>query len=243
MRERISVCIATYNGEKYIQSQIESILPQLAEYDEVIISDDSSIDETLRIIKGFNDDRIKIFDNQQFRSPIFNFENAIKHTTGEIIFLADQDDIWLENKVVIMLAALENHDLVLSNAIIVDADLNYVKDSYFEWRNSHPGVFKNFIRNSYLGCCIAFKRKILSIALPFPKNIPMHDMWLGMIAELYYNPIFINEKLILYRRHNGNTTLLTKDFTSNESALSKLRFRLDLLTAIIRRALVKAKFK
>jgi len=241
MREKISVCIATYNGEKYIEDQIKSILPQLSDYDEIIISDDSSVDKTLEIIKAFKDDRIKIFDKQEFKSPIFNFENAIKHATNEIIFLSDQDDIWLENKVVTMLAALKDYDLVVSNAIITDADLNLVKGSYFEWRNSRSGIIKNFIKNSYLGCCTAFKRKILNIVLPFPKNIPMHDMWLGIIAELYYKPIFIDEKLILYRRHDDNTTLLTKDYTSNETILSKLQFRLNLFTAVIKR-IIKRKF-
>ena len=89
----ISVCMATYNGEKYIEEQLKSILSQLGENDEVIVSDDSSTDNTLAIVESFNDVRIKIFPNNKFHSPIFNFENALKQATGDYIFLSDQDDV------------------------------------------------------------------------------------------------------------------------------------------------------
>ena len=96
---KISVCIASYNGEKYIKEQLNSILCQLEERDEVIISDDSSTDNTVQIIESFKDKRIKIFREQKFKSPIYNFENAISKATGDIIFLSDQDDIWHKAKV------------------------------------------------------------------------------------------------------------------------------------------------
>jgi glycosyltransferase involved in cell wall biosynthesis len=222
---KISVCIATYNGEKYIREQLESIIPQLPENGEIIISDDSSTDKTLEIINSIKDKRIKIFSNQKFRSPIFNFENAIRQAQGKYIFLADQDDKWFSNKIEIMLNALQNHDLVVSNAFIGDESLNIIKDSYF----------KNLLRNSYLGCCIAFDRKLINIALPFPENIPMHDMWIGMVAEVYFKPIFIPDKLMIYRRHSDNVTSISENFTSNNSFVSKLSFRYNLLLAIIKR--------
>ena len=100
----ISVCIATYNGSKYIKEQIDSILPQLDECDEIIVSDDSSTDNTLSILKSYHDRRIIIFTNQKFNSPIYNFENALKHAKGDIIFLSDQDDIWEFNKVQVMIS-------------------------------------------------------------------------------------------------------------------------------------------
>lgn len=237
MKPRISVCIATYNGSRYIKEQLESILKQLNSDDEVIISDDKSTDRTLEIIKEFGDPRIKIYDENKFGSPVRNFENAIEKATGEYIFLSDQDDQWVENKVKIMLTALKDFDLVVSNAFIGDESLNIIRDSYFEWRNSRVGIVKNFIKNSYLGCCMAFKKKILDVVLPFPKNIPMHDMWIGIVVELYYKPVFIQEKLIIYRRHDGNATFLNEDYTSNESLISKLRFRYNLLIAVIGRSI------
>lgn len=232
---RISVCIATYNGEKYINEQLLSILKQLGPYDEIIVSDDKSEDRTIEIIKNINDNRIHIFSKEKFGSPIFNFENALKKASGEFIFLSDQDDIWLDNKVTIMMEALINYDVVVSNAIIGDASLNTIRDSYFSWRRSRKGVMKNFIRNSYLGCCMAFRRNLLDKALPFPKKIPMHDMWLGMIAELYYKPIFIPDKLMIYRRHSQNATFLNENLTSNENTLTKLKFRFNILEAAIKR--------
>jgi len=237
MDDIVSVCIATYNGEKYIKEQLESILSQLPVNGEIIISDDSSTDKTLEIISSLKDKRIKIFSNQKYKSPIFNFENAIKQSSGDFIFLADQDDKWFDNKLQVMLNALQNHDLVVSNASIGDESLNIIKDSYFDWRNSRPGFLKNLIKNSYLGCCIAFNRKLLNVALPFPENIPMHDMWIGMVAEVYFKPVFIPDKLMIYRRHQNNATSINENFTSNNSFMSKLGFRYNLLLAIIKRTL------
>lgn len=233
---KISVCIATYNGSKYIKEQLSSILNQLTFNDEVIISDDKSTDNTIAIISAFNDRRIKIFTNTKFGSPIFNFENAISKAKGNYIFLSDQDDKWLPNKVKTMINALEVYDLVISNASIADENLNIVKDSYFEWRKSRTGFYKNLLINSYLGCCMAFRRKLLIDILPFPKNIPMHDMWIGMVAELYYKPVFINDKLMIYRRHKNNATVLSDNYTSKETFQSKFMFRLNLCVALINRS-------
>jgi len=109
---KISVCMASYNGEKYIRQQIDSILPQLGESDELIISDDSSTDDTISVVKSINDNRIKLIKDQKFKSPVSNFENAIKNATGDFIFLCDQDDIWQPNKVESVLPFLKQYDLV-----------------------------------------------------------------------------------------------------------------------------------
>ena len=98
---KISVCIATYNGEKYIIKQLESILPQLREADEIVISDDSSSDRTIALIEQLNDPRIRILKDQKFRNPIYNFENAMLNAKGDFIFLSDQDDIWMPEKVAV----------------------------------------------------------------------------------------------------------------------------------------------
>ena len=94
---KISVCIATYNGAKYIEEQVQSILYQLSEKDEIINSDDGSKDNTLAIIKSLNDARIKVIHNTLKHGLVSNFENAIKHADGDYIFLSDQDDIWTSN--------------------------------------------------------------------------------------------------------------------------------------------------
>ncbi|MCD8291094.1 MAG: glycosyltransferase, partial [Prevotella sp.] len=96
---KVSVCIATYNGEKYIEEQIRSILSQLSDNDEVIISDDGSHDQTLSLIQSIGDKRIKIFQNEGRHGFKYNFENTLKKVQGDYIFLCDQDDVWLPNKV------------------------------------------------------------------------------------------------------------------------------------------------
>lgn len=234
---KISVCIATYNGAKYIGDQLRTISEQLREIDEIIISDDGSTDGTVDIVKGLNDDRIKIYTDQKFRNPIYNFENAIKKASGDIIFLSDQDDVWLPGKVDKMMTSLEKHDLVVSNCFIGDDDLNIIRNSYFEWRNSKTGLLVNLWRNSYLGCCMAFDRKILEKILPFPSNIPMHDMWIGVVAEWYYSPCFLDEKLMIYRRHYNNATKLDSNFSSTSSGLQKFKYRLNLIRALLTRVL------
>ncbi|EXY58193.1 glycosyltransferase, partial [Bacteroides fragilis] len=99
IRPLISVCIATYNGEKFIVEQLKTILSQLTDFDEIIISDDHSSDCTLSLIRSFRDPRIKIYLNENDKGYTSNFENALKKATGEIIFIADQDDIWKKDKV------------------------------------------------------------------------------------------------------------------------------------------------
>ena len=99
---KISVCMATHNGERYLHEQLASILSQLGEGDEVIISDDSSTDGTVDIIRGFGDSADPPSAGQHLLQPHANLENALKHASGDIIALSDQDDVWLENKVEII---------------------------------------------------------------------------------------------------------------------------------------------
>ena len=94
-----SVCMATYNGQKYLREQIESILCQLSANDELVISDDHSTDSTVDIIRSYGDSRIKMYANELTKGVTHNFENALNKSKGDIIFLADQDDVWLPNKI------------------------------------------------------------------------------------------------------------------------------------------------
>jgi glycosyltransferase involved in cell wall biosynthesis len=217
----ISVCIASYNGEKYIKQQLDSILSQLKKGDEVVISDDSSNDNTIEIIKSYKDKRIKLLENCSFKSPIFNLENALKEAKGDYIFLADQDDIWLSYKISHTIEKLKIFDLVVCNGSIVDQDKNVIHPSYFEWKGSRPGFLKNLAKNSYLGCSMAFNRKILNKVLPFPKHIIMHDLWIGLIGEVVGRVHFIEEPLFCYRRHEGN---YTADISKGDNELSDFGF-------------------
>jgi glycosyltransferase involved in cell wall biosynthesis len=234
---KISVCIATYNGEKYIYAQLLSIIDQLLANDEIIISDDSSTDGTLKIIESFNDNRIRIFRGQKFKSPIFNFENAIKQSTGNYIFLADQDDVWLPGRVqkTIDLLTIDNCKMVLLNGYIVDENLNLLKGTLFDDRKPSRSVFKNIIKNSYTGCCMAFTADIKKFILPFPKNIPMHDQWIGLVCGFFFNTGFITEPLLYYRRHDSNASFTGGK--SNFNIFTQLTFRIRVLYALLKRIL------
>ncbi|HIF9375644.1 TPA: glycosyltransferase family 2 protein [Photobacterium damselae] len=205
----ISVCLATYNGSSYIMEQINSILTQLSAEDELIISDDGSTDNTLDIILSYDDVRIKVFSNKGVKGYTHNFESALKHCSGDVIFLSDQDDIWLPNKVSTCMKKLKNNDFVVHNASVVDSNLKVLERSYFKFKNVRKGFLSNLISIRYLGCCMAFNRDVLNKALPFPiKNrIITHDSWLSLISELYFKTELIETPLILYRRHENNTSM------------------------------------
>lgn len=203
----ISVCMATYNGENYIRSQISSILPQLGENDELIISDDGSTDATLDIISEINDSRIILLKNNS-HCYTANFENALIHAKGDYIFLSDQDDIWRDDKVKIAINYLQKYNFLMSNARIVDANANVIQESRNDVLNVGTGFLKNLIKTYNLGCCMCFDRHVLEAVLPFPKNreLCLHDAWITMIAELCFKTYVCDEPLIDYRRHGTNVS-------------------------------------
>lgn len=233
----ISVCIATYNGEKYIKDQLLSILKQLSSYDEVVVSDDNSTDGTIDAIKSLRDHRVKIFLNSKERGYTRNFENALEKASGDIIFLSDQDDVWMENKVKKSLHALEQNDFVVSDAEVVSKDLKIMAKSNFELRGVKHGFLNNFIKCRYLGACYAFNRKVLQKSLPFPKNskcIP-HDYWLYMVAISNFKVGIIHESLIQYRRHGLNVS--NGGEKSYNSFLKKIKIRSILLVELLKNRL------
>lgn len=225
---KLSVCIAAYNGEKYIEEQLVSILDQLTSTDEVIVSDDGSSDGTIAILDKIDDPRVKIFSNNSGKHGVVpNFENAIKHASGDVIFLSDQDDVWLPNKVSMVLKRLQNCDFVIHNASITDSSGTPNGEDYFSLRKSRYGYIQNIIKMGYLGCCMAFKRDCLKFILPFPKHILWHDMWIAAILHLFYRGIMMDESLILYRRHGDNASPTTEK--SGYSLFFRLKYRLYIL--------------
>lgn len=232
MRPIISVCLASYNGEKFIRQQLSSILSQLGENDELIISDDSSKDRTISLISDLNDRRIKLISHQSFKNPIYNFENALRHANGEFIFLSDQDDLWVEGKVQFILNDLKRFDLVVTDCQIIDNNDKLLHESFYVINNSKKGFLNNLWSNSYLGCCMAFRKEVLRLALPFPKKIPMHDWWLGLVGELFYKTHFSKKRLVLYRRHDQNASSTSEKSTN--SFVIKLSFRFRLLWELLR---------
>jgi glycosyltransferase involved in cell wall biosynthesis len=222
--------MAVHNGALFLQQQIESILPQLNQEDELIISDDKSTDSTLEIIKSYHDARICLLPPRKFGSPTKNFEYLLGRCKNEIIFLADQDDVWHPRKIEIMVSELTSCDLVVCDCQLIDGAGKVINSSFFELNRSQNGLINNLMRNSFVGCCMGFKRKILKKTLPFPLKIAMHDQWIGLIAQRFFKVKFIPQTLVDHRRHSSNYT--STGGRSENSWNKKVISRLQLAKAI-----------
>lgn len=209
----VSVVIASFNGAPFIEAQIKSILECLAETDELIVSDDGSTDQTLEIVSVLAnaDRRVRVVSGPS-KGVNANFENALRCSVGDVIFLADQDDIWKSWKVSRVLLEFDDPRVmcVVHDVEVVDAKLNPLHSSYFQLRRSGPGLLKNWVRATYLGNSMAFRASVLAAALPIPLRATMHDQWIGAMSEIVGRSIFIPEVLGLYRRHEHNVTALNR---------------------------------
>ena len=235
----ISVAMITYNGLAFLPAQVASILDQLADQDELVISDDGSTDGTWDFLADLaqKDPRIHLLRNQGRPGIIGNFDHALQHCRGEIIFLSDQDDLWYPGKVARLSEALSTPPmpwLVQSDATLINAQDQVTAPSFYALRHSRPGFWVNFWRNTYQGCTLAFRRELLEIALPLPASLPMHDMWLGLLAELTGQVRFIPDRLTGYRRHDDNQSAL-----SPRSPGQVLAWRIQLGLALTGRCLAR----
>ena len=241
--------MATYNGARFIKQQIDSILPQLSADDELIISDDGSIDGTLDIIAKYNDERIKLLYHQKnpeltkiklsrsFYYATENFENALKNAKGDYIFLADQDDIWKDNRVKKVLAELKCFDCVMCNYDVIDSNNRIIYEKFLKKNPISPSLIQNVITSRFIGCCMAFNRAVLHYILPFPKKLLAHDFWIGCLANKKFKFFFIDEPLHLYRRTGDNVSPSVTG--SKNILLYRFFYRLIFLLQIFKRLLLK----
>ncbi|MBQ8227742.1 MAG: glycosyltransferase family 2 protein [Clostridia bacterium] len=227
----ISVVLAAYNGGEYIKAQLDSVLSQLGVDDEVIISDDKPSGTTKPAIEEIltSDSRVKYIEGPG-KGVIKNFEHAIKNAKGDYIFLCDQDDIWLDGKVDAVVAELKKGAVVvMHDAKVVNNDLDVIEKSFFASHGSGTGTLKNVIRNTYIGCCMAFSKELKPHILPFPDKLPMHDQWIGLKGEKVGKVSLIDKPYLLYRRHDGTAT-------GGETSFSqKLKWRIAIISALIRK--------
>lgn len=219
--------MATYNGSKYIKEQVESILSQLKEEDELIISDDGSKDETISIVESLHDSRVKVIRNKGKHGVVPNFENALKNSSGDIIFFSDQDDIWDKEKVEKCIEILKDSDLVVHNSRVVFEDGSRHDEDFFKLRHSGSGYWKNLAKNSFVGSCMAFRKEVKDYVLPFPKHIQWHDMWIGLMVERHGKTKFIDDQLLYYRRHGDNVSATSE--SSTFSRWFQLKYRAQIL--------------
>lgn len=207
---RVSVAMATYNGERFVEPQLRSILEQLGGDDEIVIVDDASTDRTRERVAAFGDARIRLHVNDRNEGVLRSFERALRMTTGDVVFLADQDDVWLSGKRDALVEALRADAaaaVAISDAQVIDGAGTVVAPSFMALRGGfRSGVVPTLIKNRFLGCAMAFKRQLLDVALPIPADVPMHDMWLGAVSGLVGRTVYIDRPLLQYRRHTANVS-------------------------------------
>ena len=206
---KVSVAIATFNGEKYIQRQMESILAQTRLPDEIIISDDCSSDSTLVKLESLSYDaftKIIVLENKDRIGFIKNFERAIRASTGDVIFICDQDDFWHPEKIEIMLAMQEKALLVHSDAFLVDKKGELLSGSYSRVSKKSP-EFAPFARiiddNCITGCTTMIARELIDLSPPFPAMMS-HDQWLALLAADKQGVRYLPVALVYYRQHENN---------------------------------------
>ena len=233
--------MATYNGARFIREQIDSILPQLGAEDELIVSDDGSTDGTLGILAEYAaaDARVKVLHHEKnpayakikhsrnFYYATDNFENALRQAKGDYIFLADQDDVWRNDKVGKIVELLKNVDSVMHNYQIIDENSKVVKVMSFSNKCLSNSLMHNLMQTPFLGCCMAFNRKVLNAVLPFPKKLIAHDLWIGCIMCKLFTFAVSDESLVNHRLHSANTSNVGKK--SKNPFFWKILYRMKLL--------------
>ncbi len=217
MEEQIDVLLASYNGEKYIEAQILSILNQTYKNIKLIISDDCSTDGTVDILKKYaqEDERIELHLQEKNLGVVKNIEFLLKNVSSNLYMLADQDDVWLPEKIEKAVEVLnkENADLVFGDLKVVDKNLNTIYDSFAKYMLLDRKIKKyignqklNYLYNCVTGCTVLSKKKFIKEILPLPtlSKHMIHDHWIGLIVSFNGKLAYMPEKYILYRQHGDN---------------------------------------
>ena len=223
----ISVALATYNGEKYLREQIDSILAQTIQDFELVVCDDCSTDSTYSLLQQYkhNDKRIKLFRNEQDLGVKKNFERAISFCKGDFIALCDQDDVWTNNHLEVLYRTIGNKDLSCGNALIVNKNLQSFGlttrcQQRLDWIPKNDFAKAKsilFFRNPYLGSASMFRKSLVEKILPIPNGCNYHDSWIAFVACLNNGINYTNEILLNYRRTGENVS------DSNTKKLSKYK--------------------
>ena len=218
----LSIALCTYNGSRYLRGQLESLPGKLLMPCELVVCDDSSIDNTLAIISDFAHEAqfpVYVHEGLNNLGPVKNFEKAIRLCRGEYIALCDQDDVWLPGKMekaLRKIKALEDTFgkttpiLIHTDARVVDSDLAPIDDSLWRFQRTCPRKGKDLnrllLQNIATGCTVVFNKALKDLALPIPENAMMHDWWLALTASAFGRIDHILEPTVLYRQHVANET-------------------------------------
>ncbi|MCQ2440578.1 MAG: glycosyltransferase [Clostridia bacterium] len=232
----VSVAIATYNGEKYIQKQLDSILNQTVKADEVIICDDRSTDSTVDICRRFIKDNVlsnwQVFVNDKNVGFCLNFYGAVSKCKGDVIFLSDQDDEWCKQKIERMTLCLNNHPeikVLSSRYDVIDANSNVIENSGVKYiGNTLDGSIDYITERSLIGCSyirgfsLCLKREVSELIKPIDlKSLLAHDWLISYLGCITGKTAILNEKLAHYRYHGDNASIYAIDKSKNTHDIKK----------------------
>jgi glycosyltransferase involved in cell wall biosynthesis len=205
----ISIALATYNGEKYLAEQLDTLVMQTYKNIEIIVSDDGSTDGTIEILKNYIEKYsfLHLYHNNAPHGIKKNFENALKYCKGTYIAFSDQDDIWMLDKIEKLIHSINDYSLIYHNSLFVDSNNNSLNKTFSTdlYRYSGHSPLPFLINNSVSGHALMFHRKLLDIALPLPEA-QHHDWWLTFRATDNGGVKYLDEILVRYRQHQNSST-------------------------------------
>ena len=217
MEEQVEILLPTYNGEKYLKEQIDSILSQSYQNLKLIISDDGSKDTTCEILKEYQekDKRVEVDFQEQNLGVVRNIEFLLNKVTASVFMLADQDDYWLPEKVEksVKLLKEKDADIVFGDLEVVDEKLETMYQSFNDYMLLSRRIQKyinsnrlNYLYNVFTGCTICAKSDLIPKILPLPEESKyvIHDYWIGLMASFNGKVFYLSERLLKYRQHGNN---------------------------------------
>ena len=235
----VSIALCTYNGERYLQQQLNSLAVQNYTCLEIIIVDDCSTDKSFDILRKFQmgNPKVKLHRNEENIGFVKNFSKAISLCTGDYIALCDQDDVWFSDKISKLVAAIGEGDLVYSSVRLIDShgvELNEI----FPRRNKLYGrcYLGLLLSNCITGHASLVKRSVTNRALPFPQHVKVHDHWLALVAATGKGIVYHDEVLSLYRKHSDNALLRNKR-RKNKDKVKRFRKKREMLIGFIQAVL------
>lgn len=239
----VSVAMATYNGAAHVREQLDSILEQLGPHDEVVVVDDASTDDTRDVLATVTDHRVRVVESPANRGYVRAFESAIARTSGDVVLLADQDDVWLPGRVEAMTRALRDHQVVVTNlATLGGPDALRGPFGQPDWKLG-PADDDRRVANvvgilaglrPYYGCAMGVRRDALATVLPFPPHlVESHDLWLALYGNLAGSIAHLDVRSLARRLHDDNATP-TRPRGATAVLVSRLRLVRALLTMLRR---------
>jgi len=241
---KVSVCMATYNGARFLPAQINSILSQLSVDDELVIVDDASSDDTVKYLSSLDDPRIRIYCNTSNIGHVQSFSKVINLAQGKFILMADQDDIWINGRVAAMCDAL------VTGPALVSTNSKFIDEKGEEIKPLHPNLLEedsaSYISNIvriftgrafYDGCAMGLREELRRLVLPIPNYVESHDLWIAMSANIARSNRHLARYTLCRRVHGSNASVVRRPFV--RKLRSRAIFLFSLLHIALRLLLIK----